>query len=411
MWKQVDNCSARVPYKSEWNEMIDQSREMEHTYTVLTIDDEKIVRQVLRAYLERLGYHVIEAVNGRDGIDKFWAERPDVVLVDLLMPEVDGLMVLDELHHDAPDTPLIVISGTDMISHAVGALRRGAWDYILKPIEDLEILKHSLNSALERSRLIRENRQYQADLEEKVLQRTSALEKAVTELKHRNAELVRLNYTLSHDLKTPLITIKGFLKRLEEDLGRRDAVAANRSIRIIDSAANKMYAILDDILKLTRSGSTRATYEQIHLTALATEAAEMITCRFPGKPVTIEIASEMPTVFGDPIQLHEVYQNLLENAAKFMGRQPDPRIEIGYDSRADSNIYFVKDNGIGILPEHHDSVFDLFDRVDPDKEGTGIGLAIAKRVVEAHGGRIWVESDGVGQGTTINFTLGRSEAA
>jgi signal transduction histidine kinase len=388
-----------------------ESRQLDRKHTVLTIDDERIIRQVLRAYLEKMDFEVTEAVNGRDGIEKFRATKPDVVLVDLLMPEVDGLAVLKTLHRESPETPLIVISGTGMISHAVSALRQGAWDYIFKPIESIDILRHSISNVLERARLIRENHRYQVALEEKVAARTSTLEKAITELKHRNAELVRLNYTVSHDLKTPLITIKGFISRLEEDLRSHDAASANRNIQIIDSAADKMYAIFEDILKLTRASAIRTTHEPIRLSLLAGEAAEMISNRFPGHPVTIDIDGELPVISGDPVQLHEVFQNLLENAAKFMGSQSSPRIEIGCDSSHDGHTCFVRDNGIGIASENHESIFNLFDRINPGVEGTGIGLAIVKRVIEAHGGRIWVESDGTGRGSTFYFTLGESKAA
>jgi signal transduction histidine kinase len=121
----------------------------------------------------------------------------------------------------------------------------------------------------------------------------------------------------------------------------------------------------------------------------------------------VDIAPDLPTVYGDHARLVEVVQNLVDNAAKFMGEQPDPRIEIGLRGTDTDGkpILFVRDNGIGIEPQYHDRVFGLFSKLDAQSEGTGIGLALVKRIVEVHGGRIWVESDEPGQGSTFCFTL------
>ncbi|MDM8535415.1 response regulator [Desulfobacterales bacterium HSG17] len=149
---------------------------------VLTIDDERIIRESLRNFLEDYDYEVLEAENGKIGLEIFKKENPDLILVDLRMPEVDGLEVLAEVRSDSPDTPIIVISGTGIISDAVEALRLGAWDYLLKPICDMSVLLHSIEKALERSRLIHENRAYQKHLEKEVAKRTQELETANKEL-------------------------------------------------------------------------------------------------------------------------------------------------------------------------------------------------------------------------------------
>lgn len=156
---------------------------------ILTIDDEEHIRDSFRLFLEDFNFEVIEAVNGREGLDIFSREKPDLVLCDLRMPEIDGLEVLEKIHLESPDTPVIVISGTGVIGDAIEAIRRGAWNYLLKPIQDMSVLIHAINQALERSRLIVENRAYQEHLEEEVTKRTEALQKAIKDLNQSHINL------------------------------------------------------------------------------------------------------------------------------------------------------------------------------------------------------------------------------
>ena len=149
-----------------------------HDATILTIDDEQTIRDSFRYFLEDLDYQVIEAEDGAAGIELFEKARPDLVLVDLRMPKVDGLKVLARIKSLAPETPIIVVSGTGTIGHAVEALRLGAWDYLLKPIDNLSILQHAVEKCLERAHLIQKEKTYQAQLEAEVINRTRELEQA-----------------------------------------------------------------------------------------------------------------------------------------------------------------------------------------------------------------------------------------
>lgn len=153
------------------------------TLSILVIDDEKVVRESFRYFLEDNDYRVFEAENGKSGLEIFNRESPDVVLVDLRMPEVDGLEVLGTITQTSPDTPVIIVSGTGQISDSVEALHLGAWDYILKPVSDLTILQYAIDKALERVRLIRENRTYQEHLENEVTRRTKALKRSEQHLR------------------------------------------------------------------------------------------------------------------------------------------------------------------------------------------------------------------------------------
>ncbi len=163
--------------------------EQRDTPVILTIDDEENIRDSFRLFLEDYDFRVLEACNGREGLEIFEREHPDLVLCDLRMPELDGLEVLATLKEQAPDTPIIVVSGTGVIGDAIEAIRRGAWNYLLKPIQDMSVLIHAISQALERSRLIKENRAYQEHLEDEVTKRTEALQKAVGDLNQSHLQL------------------------------------------------------------------------------------------------------------------------------------------------------------------------------------------------------------------------------
>ncbi len=230
-------------------------------------------------------------------------------------------------------------------------------------------------------------------------------EQLIKELEAKNAELERFTYTVSHDLKSPLITIQGFLGYLERDAlaGKVDRMKAD--ISRINEAANKMQRLLNELLELSRIGRLMNPSEEVPFETIVREALELVQGRLAERGIEIKLAENLPVVYGDRIRLVEVVQNLLENAAKFMGDQARPRINIGVREQGGEAIFFVQDNGIGIAPQYHQKVFGLFDKLDPQSDGTGVGLALVKRIVEVHGGRIWVESEGPGQGSTFWFSL------
>ena len=234
-------------------------------------------------------------------------------------------------------------------------------------------------------------------------QRADEIEGKNTELQVQNAELERFNYTVSHDLKAPLVTIKGFLGYLEKDIDTDNPQAMARDVDQIRVAADKMAQLLDELLELSRIGRQMNAPQVRGLTLLAHEAAERVAMQIEG--VELQIADNMPQICADPGRLIEVFQNLIDNSIKFMGDQQKPRIEIGAERENDRIHCWVRDNGIGIAPMFHERVFDLFERLDTKVDGTGIGLALVKRIIEVHGGRIWVESAGEGHGSAFHFEL------
>lgn len=233
-------------------------------------------------------------------------------------------------------------------------------------------------------------------------------ERFVEELEAKNTELERFTYTVSHDLKSPLITIRGFLGLLEQDAFEGDQARIEDDVKHIRHAAEAMQQMLDELLALSRIGRVAAPRQPLSLTELAQEAAGLVAGRITERGVVVEVAPAMPVVLVDRLRMVEVFQNLLDNAVKFMGDQPSPRVEVGTREEGGTVVCYVRDNGCGIDPKHHERIFGLFDQLDKTHEGTGIGLTLVRRIVEVHGGRIWVASEGPGHGSTFCFTLGPS---
>jgi signal transduction histidine kinase len=225
------------------------------------------------------------------------------------------------------------------------------------------------------------------------------------ELSDKSAELERFTYTVSHDLKSPLVTVKTFLGYLEQDLLNPDAERVKQDVGYMRGAADKMGHLLDELLNLARVGRkmnppVRVTFQQV-----AREAIGLVAGRISTSRAEVSVADAVVVLEGDRPRLVQIWQNLVENACKFMGDQPKPRVEIGVEQRGAETVFFVRDNGAGIEPRYHEKVFSLFEKLNPKIEGTGMGLALVKRVVELYKGRIWVESGGPGQGANFLFTL------
>lgn len=225
------------------------------------------------------------------------------------------------------------------------------------------------------------------------------------ELEDKNAELERFVYTVSHDLRTPLVSIKGFVGLLQKDIASNDIEKVLTDVKRINRAADLMAELLEGLLELSRIGRVINPPVSGPLTRLVRKAAEPLQDKIEQRGITLEIEENMPVFWGDQLRLSEVFQNLLENAIKFMGDQPAPRIEVSARVDSDKLVCVVRDNGIGIDPQHQDRVFNLFERLNPEIDGTGIGMPLVKRIIEAHSGTIEIESEGAQTGCTIIFTL------
>jgi len=225
-------------------------------------------------------------------------------------------------------------------------------------------------------------------------------------LEAKNAELDRFAYTVSHDLKSPLVTIRGFLGFLEKDAAAGNMESMKSDMNHIGNAVAKMSGLVSGILELSRAGLIVDTPAEVDLGGLTQEIIQLLQGSLEAHGAKVIIQDPPPVVQGDRIRLGQVIQNLVENAVKYSGDQKEPLIEIGTKREDDTGdlIFFVRDNGMGIPSERSDQIFSPFTKLNARSDGSGVGLATVKRIVEAHGCRIWVESE-LGQGSTFLFTL------
>jgi PAS domain S-box-containing protein len=237
-------------------------------------------------------------------------------------------------------------------------------------------------------------------------------ESLIRELEAKNAELERFGYTVTHDLKAPLVTIRGFADYVERDAreGRTDRLAADAA-RITD-AVKKLQRLLDELFELSRAGRPVGPPVAVPAADLVQEALRLVAERRAATKARVEVEGALPVVFGDRARLVQVFQNLLDNAIKFAGTAAAPLVTVEARPAVEGKaVLVVRDNGIGIEARHRDRVFDLFEKLDPRVEGAGVGLALVKRVVESHGGRVWLESDGRGAGTAACVSLPLADPA
>ena len=231
----------------------------------------------------------------------------------------------------------------------------------------------------------------------------------INDLETKNAELERFTYTVSHDLKSPLITIGGYLGYLEQDAKNGNMEALQKDMTHIRKATTQMQNLLDEVLELSRVGRVVNPPKAVPFKEIVQDALGLVQQQLDDAAMQIDVAENLPIVQGDPVRLIEVIQNLVVNAVKFTRDQTHPRIEIGYNEHPDEQLFYVRDNGMGIDARYHEKVFGLFEKLNPASNGTGVGLALVKRIIEFHQGRVWIESDGE-TGTTFYFTLPKGEA-
>jgi signal transduction histidine kinase len=411
---------------------ISPARAAKSSVRILYLEDDRTDVELVRTKLEDEGLDcdMISVETQADFVAALNDAGFDVILADYKLPSFDGLTALSIARKKAPDVPFIFLSGSMGEELAIDTLKRGATDYVLK--QRLSRLGPAIRRALEeaeehleRRKAEEEVKRYQEHLEEMVKERTAQLritnerleqeiaerketeeelKKISAELTRSNADLQHFAYAASHDLQEPLRVIEGFIKLLEKRYADKLDTKAKEFIGYTVEGVNRMRALIKDLLDYSRTGTIEMNLKPTNfsdaveravfsLKAAAEETGATITC------------DTLPTISADIVQMSRLFQNLLGNAIKFRGEKA-PDIHISAEKNENGWTFSVRDNGIGIDPENAERIFSVFQRLHTKEEypGTGIGLAVCKRIVERHGGKIWVKSE-KGKGATFCFTI------
>jgi signal transduction histidine kinase len=377
--------------------------------TILIVDDESHNRKLLETLLKPEGYHTCTAVNGEEALSLIKDHAPDLILLDIMMPGIDGYALAGMLKARAETSsiPIIMVTALTDRSSRMSGLKAGAEDFLTKPVDRAELSLRVRNllrlktlgdlqkQAQEEIRVIN------ASLEERVQQRT-------TQLREANLELEAFSYSVSHDLRSPLTSIAGFSGMLAEEVTAGSAGEKSLYyLKRIRAGVQQMSDLIDSLLSLAQISRTIMRHEKVDLSAVVQAIMSTLVEHEPERVVELVV---QPLLFahGDRTLLRQVLANLLGNAWKFCGKKPKTRIIFGCESYApNETVYFVKDNGAGFDMAYVDKLFSPFQRLHAEQEfkGSGVGLATAHRIVTRHGGKIWAESE-PGQGSTFYFTVG-----
>jgi len=252
-----------------------------------------------------------------------------------------------------------------------------------------------------------------AQLQQEITERKRAeeeLRKTLSELERSNKELDNFVYTVSHDLKAPLVSLEGFASVLLDEHRERLDKDGQMYLERIKANVRKMGQLIEDLLDLSKVGRIVGKPEMVSMKIIVEEALERLAGEIEKTGVKTDIQENMPSIRCDRQRLIQVMQNLIGNAIKYTGMVKRPNIEVGAIEENDLHTFFVKDNGIGIDKQYHQKIFGLFQYLNPDHEGTGVGLTIVKRIIEACGGGVWVESE-MGKGATFYFTVPKAKAS
>jgi len=357
------------------------------------VDDESAQMRALCDTLSEEGYVTLGFSSAQEALAAVRPGQFDLLLTDLMMPEMDGITLINAARTIDETLGAIVMTGHGTIDTAVQAMQRGALDYILKPFK-LKVILPVISRALDVQRLRHEN----AELQERERRRSEELAAAYQDLES-------FSYSISHDLRAPLRTIDSFAQILREDFAEQMGEEAKRLIGVIQTGSQEMDQLIVGLLEFSRTGRQPLDLDRIDMTALADAAATEMRSLYTGPCPVIEIAA-LPAISGDAIVLRQVWCNLIGNALKYSAKRPQPRIRISGRIEGREAIYQVDDNGAGFDMRYADKLFGVFQRLHRAEEfsGTGVGLAIVQRIIARHGGRIWAQGT-PDVGACFQFTL------
>lgn len=337
----------------------------------------------------------------------------DLIVADYQLPDFDGLAAYAIARQSCPDVPFLILTGNLGEEYAIDTLKLGVTDYILKQHLATRLAPAVLR-ALERQReragrreAQEQLRRYQEHLEEQVKRRTAELEERNGQLAVVNRDMESFLATATHDLRTPLVIIGGFTRRLEKSCADKIDAADLEHLRRVIAAADRMNDLLDELLGFFRAVKATPNRVAVDMEAAVREAYAELSPLIGERKVRLEVAP-LTAAFGDAAMLRQVLVNLIANAIKYTGPRAAAVIEVSGCDEPDETVYCVADNGVGFDMRYHEKLFELFQRLHDKREfpGTGIGLAAVKRIIEKHGGRIWATS-AADRGASFFFALPR----
>ena len=378
--------------------------------SILIVDDTPANVAVLAEHLDSHGFGVMVAEEGEEAITRARLTRPDMILLDVMMPGLSGFDTCKQLKADplTRDIPVIFMTALSNIADKMAGYEAGAVDFITKPFHTDEVLAR-VNTHLSlqkmRSRLLAQNSLLQQEIAVRK-EAESVLAERSGELARSNAQLEQMAYVASHHLQQPLGMVGGYLQSLaQRHVGRLDADA----VQLVDLAVEgvgKMQSVVDVLLTYSQLGTKGDPFKMTDCAAVMETVQAALRPALEGSGAQIECVA-LPVVLGDAAQLALLLQNLLANALKFRATQA-PRIILRASAAGRFWRFELEDNGIGIAKDRAPRIFDMFQRLHSQdtQPATGMGLAICKKIVERHGGRIWVEPAPL-QGSVFVFTLPR----
>ncbi|MGH7288926.1 MAG: sensor histidine kinase [Myxococcota bacterium] len=383
---------------------------------ILLVDDQPAKLLSYEAILADLGENLIRAGSAREALHKLLETEVAVVLMDVSMPELDGFELAEIIrqHPRFRQTAIIFVSAVHLSElDQLKGYERGAVDYVSVPVQP-PVLRAKVAVFVELYRKTHQLEEMNQELERRVTERTRELQQRAEELERLNGELRRSNreldaftYITSHDLKEPLRGIHSHAQFLLEDHADELAEPGREHLRVLQRLTRRMEGLIEALLRYSRLERQELERHEIGLQSLLDEALEVLAPRIRESGVEVRVPRSLPSYSVDRTLVVELLINLIANAIKYNDK-PAMWVEIGYQER-EPLAFYVRDNGIGIAEKHHESVFRIFKRLhgrDDWGGGTGVGLTIVRKIVERHGGRIWIESK-PGEGTTLYFTLTR----